>query len=91
MNRDVYSPYGISIGNSCISNVSMVPHNHCSVVCTDSEGRKLRQAATHKGTIIAIIGKLSPIRACGLAIHVPSELDLSIQVGLGIQHAMPDT
>ena len=48
-----------------------------------SAGRKLRQAATQKSTIIAIIGKLSPIIACALAIHVPSELDLSIQIGLG--------
>ena len=48
-----------------------------------SAGRKLRQAATQKGTIIAIIGKLSTIIACALAIHVPSELDLSTQVGLG--------
>ena len=49
------------------------------------------QAAALNSTIIAIIGKLSPIIACALAIHVPSELDLSIQVRLGTQHAMPDT
>ena len=56
-----------------------------------SAGRKLRQAATQKGTIIAIIGKLSTIIVGALAIHVPSELDLSIQVRLGTQLAMPDT
>jgi len=56
-----------------------------------SAGRKLRQAATQKGTIIAIIGKLSTIIVSALAIHVPSELDLSIQVGLETQLAMPDT
>ena len=53
--------------------------------------RKLRQAATQKRTIIAIIGKLSTIIVCALAIDVPSELDLSIQVGLGTQLAMPHT
>ena len=58
-----------------------------------SAGRKLMQASTQKSTIIAIIGKLSPIIECALVIYVPSELDLSIQVqvGLGTQHAMPDT
>ena len=56
-----------------------------------SAGRKLRQAATQKGTIIAIIGKLSTILVSALAVHVPSELDLSIQVRLGTQLAMPDT
>ena len=54
-------------------------------------GRKLRQAATQTSTIIAIIVKLSPIIACALAIHVESELDFSIQIGLGTQHAMSDT
>ena len=39
-----------------------------------SAARKLMQAATQNSTIIAIIGKLSPIIACGMAIHVPSEL-----------------
>ena len=56
-----------------------------------SAGRKLIQVATLNSTIPAIIGKLSPIIACALALHVPSELDLSIQVRLGTQHAMPDT
>ena len=49
------------------------------------------QAAALNSTIIAIIGKLSPIIACALAIDVPSELDLSMQVRLGTHHAMPDT
>ena len=48
-----------------------------------SVGRKLRQAATQTSTIIAIIGKISPIIAGALAIHVESELDFSIQIGLG--------
>ena len=56
-----------------------------------SAGCKLRQAATQKRTIIAIIGKLSTIIVCALAIDVPSELDLSIQVVLGTQLAMPHT
>ena len=56
-----------------------------------SVGRKLRQAATQTSTIIAIIVKISPIIACALAIHVESELDFSIQIGLGTQHAMSDT
>ncbi len=60
-----------------------------------SVGRKLRQAATQPetSTIIAIIVKISPIIACALAIHVVSELDFSIQIGLGpgTQHAMSDT
>ena len=56
-----------------------------------SVGRKLRQAATQTSTIIAIIVKISPIIACALAIHVVSELDFSIQIGLGTQHAMSDT
>ena len=56
-----------------------------------SAGHRLMQAATLNSTIIALIGKLSPIIACALALQVPSELDLSIQVGLGTQHAMTDT
>ena len=56
-----------------------------------SVGRKLLQAATQTSTIIAIIVKISPIIACALAIHVESELDFSIQIGLGTQHAMSDT
>ena len=56
-----------------------------------SVGRKLRKAATQTSTIIAIIVKISLIIACALAIHVESELDFSIQIGLGTQHAMSDT
>ncbi len=47
-----------------------------------SSGR-VHQAASQKRTIIAIIGKLSPILACELAIGVPLGLDLRIQDGLG--------
>ena len=64
---------------------------HLVIIVQWSAGRKLRQAATEKSTIIAIIVKLSPIIACALAIHVPSELDLSIQIGRGAHHAMSDT
>ena len=56
-----------------------------------SVGRKLQKAATQTSTIIAIIVKISPIIAGALAIHVESELDFSIQIRLGTQHAMSDT
>jgi hypothetical protein len=43
---------------------------------------KLSQDATLKRTIIAIIGKISPIIVCAL---VPEGLDLRMPFGLGTQ------
>ncbi len=46
---------------------------------------------TQKHTIIAIIGKISPIIACALPALVPEGLDLCMPFGLGTQMVRPNT